>query len=203
MKHYVKWKVIRRPNVKATYCCDHLQSPHVRGSKTLLESGFHAIEPVIQVLDCGFFVCGIWISDSNRWWDTGFLELYYGFQRPEFWIPQQTFDGFLNPDSRTSMTPVILFAVFFCHFRLSFLGKQDSLELVTSIQEHFIFRRLFRFLLCLCVIVIFLSSHNLQMDADLVCYFRISDLTVKSNLYPSWRKLVRVIMWSRRCPQLF
>ena len=70
------------------------------------------------------------------------------------------------------------FAVFFCHFRLSFLGKQDLLQLVTSIQEHFIFYRIFRFLLCLWVIFISLSIHNLQMGTDLVCYFRISDLTV-------------------------
>ena len=64
MKHYVKWKVIRRPNVEATYCCDHLQSPHVRGSKTLLDSGFHAIDPVFQY----------WIADS--------LSVEFGFRIP-------------------------------------------------------------------------------------------------------------------------
>ena len=93
----------------------------------------------IPVLDCGFFVCGIWISDSNRWWDTGFLELYYGFQRPEFWPPQQTFDGFLNPDSRTSMTPVILFAVFFLSFPfvLSMKTRLVRVSYIHSRAFHF------------------------------------------------------------------
>ena len=34
------------------------------------------------------FVSGTWILDSNRKWDCGFLELYSGFQRPVFSIPQ-------------------------------------------------------------------------------------------------------------------
>ena len=42
-------------------------SPHVRISKTVLDSGFHrAAGSGIQVLDSGFFVCGIWIPDFKR-----------------------------------------------------------------------------------------------------------------------------------------
>ena len=29
-----------------------------------------------------------WILDSNRSWDSRFLKLYSGFQKPGFWIPQ-------------------------------------------------------------------------------------------------------------------
>ena len=34
-------------------------------------------------VDSGFLVCRIWIPDSNRQWDSGFLELYSGFQSPD------------------------------------------------------------------------------------------------------------------------
>ena len=34
------------------------------------------------------FASGTWILDSNRKWDSGFLELYCGFQRPGFAIPR-------------------------------------------------------------------------------------------------------------------
>ena len=34
-------------------------------------------------VDSGFLVCGTWIPDSNRQWDSGFLELYSGFQSPD------------------------------------------------------------------------------------------------------------------------
>ena len=34
------------------------------------------------------FVSGTWILDSNYWWDSGLLELYFGFQNPGFRIPQ-------------------------------------------------------------------------------------------------------------------
>ena len=40
--------------------------PHVRESKTVLDSRFHSVDSVIQVLDSGFFVSGTWIPDSNR-----------------------------------------------------------------------------------------------------------------------------------------
>ena len=57
-------------------------SPHVRESQTIfdLDSGFHAMDSGFQVLDSGwFFVSGTWIPDSDRKWNSGFLELYSGF----------------------------------------------------------------------------------------------------------------------------
>ena len=41
------------------------ESPHVRESKTALDSGIHVVDSGFQVLDSGLFVSGIWISDSN------------------------------------------------------------------------------------------------------------------------------------------
>ena len=54
-------------------------SPHVREFKTVLNSGFYAV-------DSWFFVSGTWIPDSNNKWDSGFLELYSAFQRSGFLI---------------------------------------------------------------------------------------------------------------------
>ena len=55
---------------------------------TVLDSGFHAVDSGFEVLDTSFIVNGSWISDSNRKWDCGFLELYSVFQSPGFRIPQ-------------------------------------------------------------------------------------------------------------------
>ena len=66
--------------------------PHLRESRTVLDSGLHA-------LDSGFRILGTWILDSLSVkfgfpipivteWDSGFLELYSGFQIPGFWIPE-------------------------------------------------------------------------------------------------------------------
>ena len=41
-------------------------SPHVSESKTVLDSGFHAVDYGFQVLDILVFVGGIWIPGSNR-----------------------------------------------------------------------------------------------------------------------------------------
>ena len=42
-----------------------------------------------------------WIPDSNRWWDSGLLELFSGFKSPGFRILQAKFPGFQNPDFHT------------------------------------------------------------------------------------------------------
>ena len=71
-------------------------SSHARESKTVLDSGFRAVElgfPILIVYN-----------------DFGFLELYSGFQSPGFWNPQgkssqlqgfhkQKFIGLRNPHS--------------------------------------------------------------------------------------------------------
>ena len=44
-----------------------------------------------------FFKIGTWISDSNRLWDSGFIELDSGFQSPGFRITQTNL--FRIPDS--------------------------------------------------------------------------------------------------------
>ena len=52
--------------------------PRVRESKTVLDTGFHAMNSGFQVLDSRF----------QLFWDSGFLEQYSIFQSPGFWIPQ-------------------------------------------------------------------------------------------------------------------
>ena len=60
-----------------------ITASHVRReSKTVVDSGFHAVDSRFQVLDSGFFVSETWIPDS------GFLELFSGFQSPGFQIPR-------------------------------------------------------------------------------------------------------------------
>ena len=71
------------------------RSLHIRKSKRVLHSGFHASDSRywipdsnrfffgFQILDYGFLVSGTWISDSNR-----FFELYSGFQSPASLIPK-------------------------------------------------------------------------------------------------------------------
>ena len=43
-----------------------VSSRHVKESKTVLDSEFHAVDSVFQVLDSGFFLSGTWIPDSNH-----------------------------------------------------------------------------------------------------------------------------------------
>ena len=40
-------------------------SPHVRESMTVLDSGFHAVDSGLQVLDFGFLFSGTGIPDFN------------------------------------------------------------------------------------------------------------------------------------------
>ena len=44
----------------------------------------------LQIMDSGFqiFLSGPWIPDSNCYWDSGFLQLFSGFQGPGFRILQ-------------------------------------------------------------------------------------------------------------------
>ena len=45
-------------------------SPNVRESKTILDSGFHAVDSRFQALNFRYFVSGTGIPDFNRWWDS-------------------------------------------------------------------------------------------------------------------------------------
>lgn len=60
---------------------------HVRESKTV-SLGFWITRHGFQALDSGFFDSETWIPDLNHKWDSGFLELYSGFQSPGFRIPR-------------------------------------------------------------------------------------------------------------------
>ena len=50
---WIKWYIL------VTY-----HSPHIRESRTVLDSGFHAVNSGSQVLDSKFFVSGTWIPNS-------------------------------------------------------------------------------------------------------------------------------------------
>ena len=63
-------------------------SPDESESKSVLDSGFHAVDSGFQVLDST--LCQ-WNLDSWFQYWLGFFELYCGFQSPEFRIPQTQF----------------------------------------------------------------------------------------------------------------
>ena len=67
------------------------ESLHVRLSKTVLDSGFHALSSRFQVLDSVFIVSRTWIRDSNRYRETELLELI-----PKPMAPDSTCRNFLN-----------------------------------------------------------------------------------------------------------
>jgi len=78
-------------------------SLHVRKFKTFLDSGFHAVDSEFEVLDVGI-LCR-WNLDSGFQFASG-LELYSGFQSPEFWFPQLKFLGFRIPQAKISRIPL-------------------------------------------------------------------------------------------------
>ena len=69
--------LIKRGNfAEARHVNDYLQaptnhSPHVKESKTVLDSGFHPSE--FQILTSGYFVSGNWIPDFNRQLNSRFI----------------------------------------------------------------------------------------------------------------------------------
>ena len=56
-------------------------------AKTVLVSGFHAVDSGLKLLDSRFLISGTWILDYNHKRDSGILELNSGFQRPGLRIP--------------------------------------------------------------------------------------------------------------------
>ena len=76
--------------------------PNVRESKTLFDSGFHAVDSRFQVLNYRFFASGSWISIIIGIPDLLRSILDYknpGFRIPEFQIPKQKLPGFWYSDS--------------------------------------------------------------------------------------------------------
>ena len=104
--------------------CSLYVLPHERESRAVLDSGFHAANSRFQVTgfqylskELGFWiphrefripgnwipvsVSGTWTLDSNRLWDSGFLELYSGFQKPR--IPDSLSKNFSDSGIRTPL----------------------------------------------------------------------------------------------------
>ena len=73
----------------------------LRYSKTVLDSLFHAWDSGLHVLDCG-----IWIPDSNRQWDSVFLELNPGFPKPR--VLESTINNFPDSGNWTPSLGVII-----------------------------------------------------------------------------------------------
>ena len=77
----IKYKILNEELFKSLKSFNHLSisllSPHIRESKTSLDSGFYSV-------------------------DFGFPMPYYGFQSPGFRILLQTFTGFRVPQDKTS-----------------------------------------------------------------------------------------------------
>ena len=63
-KQYPVWFPGRRKSYPIR--CEHIALYIKRKSKTVWDSGFHTVGSESQVLDCGFFISGTWIPDSNR-----------------------------------------------------------------------------------------------------------------------------------------
>ena len=77
-------------------------SPNVRESKTLFDSGFHAVDSRFQVLNYRFFASGSWISMIIGISD--FLRSILDYKNPgfrilEFQIPKQKLPEFWYSDS--------------------------------------------------------------------------------------------------------
>ena len=70
-------------------------SPHVRESMVVLDSGFHAVDSGFQALDFAGIFCQ-WNMDSGlqSFLGSGLLGLYAGFQSPSLPIAQEKLPGF-------------------------------------------------------------------------------------------------------------
>ena len=67
------------------------ESPFVRSSKTVLDSGLHAVDSGFQALDSRFFVSGTWTRDSlscipdSKAQDSGFhKQKFLAFRNPDY-----------------------------------------------------------------------------------------------------------------------
>ena len=88
-------QLVSRDHVSMTVSyLEAIISPHVRESKK--DSGFYGFQVVGFIgFQCLSVEIGFWIPDSNRLWDSGFLELYSGFHKQNFLgVQKQKFPGF-------------------------------------------------------------------------------------------------------------
>ena len=124
-------------------------SPHIRESRTVLDSGFHAVDSRYQYPFPVFFSKS-WILDFNRYRDSGFFELYFGSQSPK--IPEakskifcasrfhrQKFHGFLyliwgeNHARKNALGRAVRF---WCESNANF----SCLEITRSFHKNFVER---------------------------------------------------------------
>ena len=119
-------------------------SPNVRESKTLFDSGFHAVDSRFQILNYRFFASGSWISIITGIPDFLRSILDYknlGFWIPKFQIPRQKLPGFWYSDSlmwgetlRTEVTLEIypLYSCIYIFFIFIFQTRFYSLLNITQ-----------------------------------------------------------------------
>ena len=78
--------------------CPMLGNPR---QSSILDSGFHTVDSRFQLLDSNLCQWKL-DSGSQNLRDSGFLELYSGFQNPGFRIPQANFRRFWIPQAKIS-----------------------------------------------------------------------------------------------------
>ena len=78
--------------------------PNVRKSKTLFDSGFHAVDSRFQIPGAKLQILCQWILDFSHYWDSQFVKKYFGLQKPG--IPDS---GFSDSKAKTSWILVFRF----------------------------------------------------------------------------------------------
>ena len=87
------WTTGRHTPTKNSQASTPPVSHYIRISNTVLDSGFQsAVGSGIQVLDSGFFLCGIWIPDFKLKRDSGSQGLVFRIPQAKLsWIPESGF----------------------------------------------------------------------------------------------------------------
>ena len=96
----------------------------------------------LRILDSRYwipvFASGAWILDYNRQWDSGLLELYFGFQSRGFRIPQVKVPGFRIPQAKSSRI---------LESRFTYMGYEGAESLFAGHTQR-----------CCCLFVFFVFS---------------------------------------------
>ena len=100
-----------------------------------------------RILTTGFliFFSGPWIPDSNCYWDSGFLQLYSGFQGSGFRIPQAKFSkipdstgkNFRDSGIRIPLHGRILKSIYFIEFSFFIDVKACRVQKITNQVKDF------------------------------------------------------------------